>query len=89
LAPSLVDGERVGEADAGAGDVWGVHVGGAMVLDDAADFSDNGVVGVPSDGSADAGERLLDAAVADLDRVCDWLTEQEFTALLPAEHRSR
>lgn len=87
LAPSLVDGETVEEADAGAGDVWGVHVAGAMVLDDAADFSDNGAVGVPSDGNAEAGERLLDAASADLDALCDWLTAREFASLLPAGHR--
>jgi creatinine amidohydrolase len=89
LAPALVDEARIGEADAGAGGVWGVHVGGTMVLDDAADFSDNGVVGVPSDGSAEAGERLLDAAVADLDALCDWLRAQPFASLRPAEHQDR
>jgi creatinine amidohydrolase len=87
LAPDLVDGDALSEADAGAGDVWGVHVAGAMVLDDPADFSDNGAVGVPSEGSAEAGERLLDEACADLDTLCDWLGEREFASLLPAEHR--
>jgi creatinine amidohydrolase len=87
LAPDLVDGEAIDDADAGSGDVWGVHVAGAMVLDDAADFSDNGVVGVPSEGSAAAGERLLDGAVADLDALCAWLEPKEFASLLPADHR--
>lgn len=88
LAPALVDSDAFVEADAGAGDVWGVHVAGAMVLDDAADFSENGVVGVPSDGNAEAGARLLDAASADLDALCDWLTSREFASLLPAGHRT-
>jgi creatinine amidohydrolase len=87
LAPDLVDDDAIGDADAGAGEVWGVHVAGAMVMDDATDFSDNGVVGVPSDGSASAGERLLDGAVADLDALCSWLASKEFGALMPAPHR--
>jgi creatinine amidohydrolase len=87
LAPDLVDESALDAADAGAGDVWGVHVAGALVFDDAADFAENGVVGVPSEGSAEAGERLLDAAVADLDALCSWLVERPFSALLPADHR--
>jgi creatinine amidohydrolase len=85
LAPHLVRDETLAEADAGAGDVWGVHVAGAMVLDDVADFSENGAVGVPSDGSPEAGDRLLDAAVADLDTLCGWLAERAFDSLLPPE----
>jgi creatinine amidohydrolase len=89
LAPALVDTEGLDDADSGAGENWGVHVGGAMVLDDAVDFSDNGAVGVPSKGSAEVGEQLLDAACADLDTLCDWLVARSFASLLPAGHRHR
>jgi creatinine amidohydrolase len=87
LAPDLVDVDALADADAGAGDVWGVHVAGAMVMDDATDFSDNGVVGVPSAGSAAAGERLLDGAVTDLDALCEWLVDRPFGSLMPADSR--
>jgi creatinine amidohydrolase len=85
VAPGLVDDDALEDADAGAADTWGVHVAGAMVLDDVVDFSENGVVGVPTDGSAAAGERLLDAAVADLETLCAWLAARPFETLLPAD----
>jgi creatinine amidohydrolase len=87
VAPHLVDDAALAGADAGAGETWGVHVAGATVLDDTADFTGNGVVGVPSDGSAEAGERLLEAAVGDLDALCDWLAARAFDTLLPEPHR--
>jgi creatinine amidohydrolase len=87
LAPDLVDETALDDADAGAGERWGIHVAGTMVFDDVADFSDNGAVGVPSEGSPEAGERLLGRAVADLDTLCEWLARRPFTSLLPAPRR--
>lgn len=60
--PDLVREERVGEASADAADRWGEWVSGVNLAHDSEEFTDNGVVGDPTDGDAARGDALLDAA---------------------------
>jgi len=60
--PELVREERVAEASADAADRWGEWVSGVNLAHDADEFTDNGVVGDPTDGDAERGDALLDAA---------------------------
>jgi creatinine amidohydrolase len=87
-----VDDELVREnaleaAEAGASESWGRSVHGAEVGFDTADFSESGAVGTPTEGSKEAGDRLLDQAVTELDALLDWLAEQPFSDLMPEDHR--
>jgi len=50
------------EASADAADRWGEWVSGVNLAHDADEFTDNGVVGDPTDGDAERGDALLDAA---------------------------
>jgi creatinine amidohydrolase len=62
LAPELVREERYDEAAAGAGDRFGVFVGGTNLAYDFDEFSESGNLKDPSPATAAEGERLLDAA---------------------------
>jgi len=86
VAPALVREDALAEAGEGAPDGWGSTVHGAAVGFDTIDFTPTGAVGDPTEGSADAGERLFEAAAAELDTLVDWLCEQPFESLLPREH---
>ncbi len=59
VSPDLVREDRIEEARTGASDRWGEWVSGVNLAHDSASFTDNGVVGDPSDGDADRGEELL------------------------------
>ena len=64
--PDLVREERTATAGEGAADGWGEWVAGVNLAYDTAEFTDNGVVGDPAEGSADLGAALYDAAAAAL-----------------------
>jgi len=69
----LVDEARLDEAANGGANGWGEWVSSVNLAYDTSEFSENGVVGDPREGSAERGEQLLDAAsdalVAVLERV--------------------
>lgn len=71
--PDLVREDRIAEAVAGASDRWGDWTSYTNLAFDSAEFSENGVVGDPSEGSGERGEELLalatEALVALLDAV--------------------
>ena len=73
--PELVGEDRLDEAAAGGADGWGEWVSGVNLAYDSSEFSENGCVGDPGEGSRERGERLLDEAatalLALLDRVAD------------------
>lgn len=68
LAPELVGDDRPAGADG-----WGEWVESAQVAYDAADFTDDGVVGDAADADAATGEALFEEATASLARLVDWL----------------
>jgi len=71
LRPDLVRQDRYDDARAGAAPGFGDWVAGTNLAYDFDEFADGGNVGDPSPASADAGERLLDAAVEGCARVLD------------------
>lgn len=62
LAPELVDEES---AEEGA-DSWGDYAETAPLAYDSDEFTENGVVGDPTEATADEGERLYESAVSSL-----------------------
>jgi creatinine amidohydrolase len=60
--PGLVATDRIDAAAADAADGWGEWQSGTNLAYDAAEFTDNGVVGDPGGSSAALGERILAAA---------------------------
>jgi creatinine amidohydrolase len=87
LAGEHVREDALEEAEAGASDSWGLSVQGAEIGFDTADFSESGAVGTPTDASAAAGERIVDAASDRLDALVDWLADQRLEDLQPEPHR--
>ncbi|EJN61463.1 creatininase family protein [Halogranum rubrum] len=59
---------------------------GARTFYDAADNTDNGVLGDQRDASAEKGEQLFEAATGQLVFLLEWLDEQAFADLLPKPH---
>lgn len=64
--PDLVRAECLDEAAEGGSAGWGEWQSGVNLAYDSAEFSENGVVGDPREGSSEVGERLLDGAAAAL-----------------------
>jgi creatinine amidohydrolase len=67
--PDLVREDRIEEARDGAAERWGEWVHGVELAHDSDEFTENGVVGDPSEGDAERGEQLLalaSDALADL-----------------------
>ncbi|ELZ94771.1 creatininase [Haloferax mucosum ATCC BAA-1512] len=56
--PELVRENRIEEARDGGSDHWGEWVSGVNLAHDSDEFTDNGVVGDPTDGDAERGEKL-------------------------------
>jgi creatinine amidohydrolase len=83
----LVREDDLAAAEAGASEGWGRSVHGAEIGFDTADFSESGAAGRPTDASREAGRRLHETAVAELDALVDWLVDQPFDDLLPEGHR--
>ena len=85
----LVHGDRLAEArDGGLTDIESATLQrhGARTYFDSIDNSANGVFGDQTDATAAKGERLFEAATEQLVQLADWLSEQEFEALMPEEH---
>ncbi|MFC7097985.1 creatininase family protein [Halobaculum marinum] len=77
VAPDLVHEDRVEEARDGGSDRWGEWVRGVNLAHDSDEFSDNGVVGDPTEGDAALGEELLDRASDALVDVAGAVSERE------------
>jgi creatinine amidohydrolase len=60
--PDAVREDRIEEARVGASDRWGEWVSRVNLAHDSAEFTENGVVGDPSEGDAALGEELLELA---------------------------
>ncbi|ELZ27641.1 Creatininase [Halosimplex carlsbadense 2-9-1] len=71
VSPDLIREERLDDAAAGAADGWGEWVGGANLAYDSAEFSENGTVGDPRDGSEALGEWLRERAAEKLAALLD------------------
>ena len=69
IAPDLVREDRLEDAREGAADGWGDWVSYTNLAHDAAEFTDNGVVGDPTAGDAERGEQLLELATEALARL--------------------
>ncbi|MDY6764325.1 MAG: creatininase family protein, partial [Halobacteria archaeon] len=52
-------------------------VHGSSVAYDSVDFTQNGVVGDPTEASRDRGKELFEKSVEELVRLIDWLKENE------------
>lgn len=76
-SPDLVREPRIEQAQAGAADHWGDWVAGVNLAHDSHEFTDNGVIGDPSEGDAQRGAELLELAGAGLDRVLSAVTNRE------------
>ena len=61
-APDLVREDRAEEARDGGAERWGEWVRGVNLAHDSDEFTGNGVVGDPTDGTAALGEELLERA---------------------------
>jgi creatinine amidohydrolase len=60
--PDLVLSDRLDAAGEDAADGWGEWQSGVNLAYDSAEFTENGVVGDPRDGSADIGKQLQESA---------------------------
>ncbi|QLH75832.1 creatininase family protein [Halosimplex rubrum] len=69
--PDSIREERLDDAAAGAADGWGEWVSGTNLAYDSAEFSENGTVGDPRDGSAALGEWLRERAAERLATLLD------------------
>jgi len=77
--PELVREDRIEAAREGAADRWGEWVSGVNLTHDSDEFTDNGVVGDPSEGSAERGEVLLDLASDALAELAVAVVDRETT----------
>ena len=59
---------------------------GSRTFYDAADNTDNGVLGDQTDATAKKGAEMFEAATEQLCQLCNWLDDQPFEDLLPKEH---
>lgn len=69
LSPELVREDRMDEAREGAANHWGDWVSRVNLAHDSAEFTENGVVGDPTEGDAELGESLLTLAQESLTRL--------------------
>jgi creatinine amidohydrolase len=89
LEPDLVHDDRL--ADARDGGVASVDAAdtvrhGARTFYDAIDNTANGVLGDQTDATPEKGAELFEAATRELVALCEWLDDQAFEDLLPADH---
>ncbi|WP_247003912.1 creatininase family protein [Halosolutus gelatinilyticus] len=75
--PDIVREDRVADARAGRADGWGEWTSYVNLAYDAAEFTENGVVGDPADGDERRGEELLDLAADALVRLLDAVAERD------------
>jgi creatinine amidohydrolase len=86
LAPELVQEDRLEAArDGGIPDVEAAetHRFGSRTFYDAADNTENGVLGDQTDATAEKGAELFEAASDQLVNLCEWLDAQAFEDLMP------
>ncbi|WP_073307054.1 creatininase family protein [Halobaculum gomorrense] len=78
VAPELVRADRVAEARDGGTDRWGEWVRGVNLAHDSDEFTENGVVGDPNEGTAALGAELLERASEALCDVAGAVAERGF-----------
>ncbi|MFB6205780.1 MAG: creatininase family protein [Haloglomus sp.] len=89
LRPELVHDDRLEAArDGGIPSVDEAETKkfGARTFYDAADNTENGVLGDQTDATAQKGAEMFEEATAQLVRLCEWLDSQDFQDLMPKEH---
>ena len=89
LAPELARDDRLEDArDGGVVNLEAADTTryGARTFYDAADNTDNGVLGDQTDATAEKGAEMFERATGQLVRLCGWLEAQPFEALMPEEH---
>jgi creatinine amidohydrolase len=59
---------------------------GARTFYDAADNTDNGVLGDQTDATAEKGAEMFEAATEQLCQLCEWLDDRRFEDLMPEPH---
>jgi len=77
VAPGLVREERLDDAAAGAADGWGEWQNGVNLAYDTAEFSENGAVGDPREGTERLGEWLEKEATAALVALLDQVATRD------------
>lgn len=77
IEPDLVREERIEDAKDGASERWGDWVSKTNLAFDAAEFTENGVVGDPDSGDAERGEELLERATAALVTLLEAIEERD------------
>lgn len=82
--PDLVHEDRIDDARTGRADHWGEWQSGTNLAHDSVEFTENGVVGDPSQGDAALGEELLDEATAALTDLLEAVSTRDLTQ---PEHR--
>lgn len=89
LRSELVREDRLEDArDGGVAsvDVADTEKFGSRTFYDAADNTENGVLGDQTDATVKKGEQIFEAATEQLVKLCNWLDSQEFEDLMPKEH---
>lgn len=89
LRPELVREDRLEDARDGriaSVDEAATRKFGARTFYDAADNTNNGVLGDQTDATAEKGGKMFEEASAQLVRLCEWLDSQGFQDLMPKEH---
>lgn len=84
IEPELIREERIDEARVGAADGWGDWTSYVNLAYDAAEFTENGVVGDPGEGGQERGEELLELATETLARLLEAVAERDVSR---PEHR--
>ncbi|MDJ1431426.1 creatininase family protein [Halostagnicola sp. A-GB9-2] len=79
IAPELVREGRIEEARAEAAESWGEWVSHTNLAHDSAEFSENGVVGDPTQGEERLGEELLELAGTSLARLLEAIDGRDVT----------
>lgn len=77
VAPELIEESQLAPASEQAADRWGVWQSGVNLAYDTDEFSDNGVVGDPTEGDAELGEEILEEASAQLVSLLERVVERE------------
>jgi creatinine amidohydrolase len=77
--PESIKETRLKDAAANASNRWGEWQGRVNLAVDSLEFTENGVVGDPCEGTSDLGRELLDAAVAALIDLLDEIAERDLS----------
>lgn len=89
LEPNLVHNDKLEEArDGGIPDVEAADTMkfGSRTFYDAADNTENGVLGDQTDATAEKGAQMFEAASEQLVKLCEWMAEQDIEDLMPEPH---